>query len=426
MRIAVIQFPGSNCERETMLAIKRAEMEPVEFLWNGSPETLREMDGFVIVGGFSYEDRSRAGVIAALDPVMQELKAQSESGKPILGICNGAQILVESGLVPGLENNKVGMALTENKRIAHDKILGTGYYNAWVHMRLSNQYQRNAFTSRLSADTILHVPIAHGEGRFVMTDVLLKEMQAQGLNVFQYCNAHGEVINRFPINPNGSIDNIAAVSNKVGNVMAMMPHPERTTNGDAIWLSMRDYIAAGRVEQTVPLYYYPRRITPGVYQKSPHLHTCIVELVITDNQAVTVQNTLRHRGIPVTVRRQVYWEIDCATDQMVEQIKQSGALFNERKEREIALTQVAHSTQSHHSSVSYLVRSKDDLIGQQKQQILEDHFAIQGVKAISHGILWHFSSENGSISALGEQILQTNIIHNPYAHECYQYHDSII
>src|SRR5437870_1035688 len=132
MRIGIIQFPGSNCERETMLAIKRAEMEPVEFLWNESRDKLREMDGYVIVGGFSYEDRGRAGIIAALDPVMQEIKAQSEKGKPILGICNGAQILVETGLVPGLADDVVGMALTDNKRMRDGIVLGTGYYNAWV------------------------------------------------------------------------------------------------------------------------------------------------------------------------------------------------------------------------------------------------------------------------------------------------------
>ena len=138
MRIAIIQFPGSNCERETMLAVKRAGMEPVEFLWNESREKLREMAGYIIVGGFSYEDRSRAGIIAALDPVMQEIAIQSEKGKPVLGICNGAQVLVETGLVPGLENNKVGMVLTENKRVANGKILGTGYYNAWINMRAVN------------------------------------------------------------------------------------------------------------------------------------------------------------------------------------------------------------------------------------------------------------------------------------------------
>src|SRR5579862_3139404 len=101
MRIAIIQFPGSNCERETILAVKRAGMQPSEFLWNDSKAKLMDFAGFIIVGGFSYEDRIRAGKIAALDPLIEALHDQSALGKPILGICNGAQILVEAGLVPG-------------------------------------------------------------------------------------------------------------------------------------------------------------------------------------------------------------------------------------------------------------------------------------------------------------------------------------
>src|SRR5580698_8373343 len=168
MQIAIVQFPGSNCERETMLAVKRAGMEPVEFLWNESREKLRDMAGYIIVGGFSYEDRSRAGIIAALDPVMQEIAEQSAKGKPVLGICNGAQILVETGLVPGLENNRLGMALSENKRIVDGKILGTGFYNSWIHMCSRAHDRNNAFTRYISKESILTVPIAHAEGRFVM------------------------------------------------------------------------------------------------------------------------------------------------------------------------------------------------------------------------------------------------------------------
>lgn len=414
MRIAVVQFPGSNCERETMLAIKRAGMEPVEFLWNESREKLCDMDGYVIVGGFSYEDRSRAGVIAALDPVMQEIKAQCELGKPILGICNGAQILVETGLVPGLENNKIGMVLTENKRIADGKILGTGFYNAWINMRLSDNYQRNAFTRHLKPKDILHVPVAHGEGRFVMTDALLQEVQAQGLNVFQYCDDSGKIVDSFPVNPNGSLDNIAAISSKGGNVMAMMPHPERTPNGDAIFQSMRDFIAEGRKEEVVPLNYYPRRGIATKYQKQTAAHECVVELMITDNHALTVQNTLHQLGIPVTVKRQVHWEIHTDKPAVVENIKKSGVLFNERKEVELSPAEVKSST-------SFLVRAKDDLSGQQKLQTLQDHFSITDVAAIQHGMLWHFSCEKGNIADLIDKILQTNIIYNPYAHDYYQY-----
>ena len=117
LKIAIIQFPGSNTERETFMACRRVGLNPIEFLWNELAEKLSDFDGYVIVGGFAYEDRSRAGVIAALDPIINQVKIEAAAGKPVLGICNGAQILVESGLVPGLDGHRVGVALTDNKRV---------------------------------------------------------------------------------------------------------------------------------------------------------------------------------------------------------------------------------------------------------------------------------------------------------------------
>lgn len=416
MKIAVIQFPGANCERETMLAIQRAEMVPVPFLWNEPREKLRAMDGYVIVGGFSYEDRSRAGIIAALDPILTELKTQSEQGKPILGICNGAQILVESGLVPGLENHKVGMALTENKRVSAGKILGTGYYNAWIHMRLSDTYQRNAFTQHLTPKNILTVPVAHAEGRFVLSAVLLEEITMQGLNVFVYCDAQGQVIDRFPINPNGSVANIAAISNKAGNVLAMMPHPERTTAGDAIFLSMRDYLRGTPAPHHLDLYYYPRQPTITAYQLPSQHQACAVSLLITDNHALTVENTLKQLGINVHVKRWQYWEMGCDSANVVTAIKQSEVLFNTRKEQE-----ATNEIWQDETTFTLLVLAKDDLLGQQKRQHLEDHFGITDCHALRHGILWQFTTSHGSVAALKQRILKSNIIANPYAHDCYDY-----
>lgn len=414
MQIAIIQFPGSNCERETMMAVKRAGMEPVEFLWNEPIAKLQHMHGFVIVGGFSYEDRSRAGIIAALDPVMQAIKAESEKGKPILGICNGAQVLVETGLVPGLENHKIGMALTENKRMAHGKILGTGYYNAWVNVRLADNHQRNAFTRHLSANAMLRVPIAHAQGRFVIPSALLDEMKIQGLVQWQYCDEDSKVDDHFPVNPNGSVDNIAAVSNKAGNVLAIMPHPERTKAGDVLFASMRDYIQDGNVIKTESLHFYPRRMVISPYQPQAKTVRFAVELMITDNQALTVQQTLRKCGIPVTVRRQTYWEIDCDDSKTLAAIKQTGVLYNDRKEVEVPLN-------DHRGQLSYLVRAKDDLIGQATKQALQDHYGITKAPAIRHGLLWHFSIDGANIDQVKEQILSTNIVCNPYAHDCYSF-----
>jgi phosphoribosylformylglycinamidine synthase len=422
MKIAIVQFPGSNCERETKLAVRRAGMEPIEFLWNGSREKLRTMDGFVIVGGFSYEDRSRAGIIAALDPVMTEIKAQSVQGKPILGICNGAQILVEAGLVPGLENHKLGMVLTENKRIINGKILGTGYYNDWAYIRLSDHYQRNAFTRHLTPHNRLLIPIAHAEGRFVMTPALWQEISNHGLHVFQYCDETGLILDQFPTNPNGSLHNIAAISNKAGNVMAMMPHPERALAGDPIFQSMRDYLASSRKEHVDPLYYYPRKADIPIYQSSNEGHECIVELMITDHHALTVQNTLNQLGIPVTVKRQVHWEVHCDSALALEQIKQSGVIYNDRKE--IATWRSSTEMGERNSLMTFLVRPKEDLLGLKKTQTLKDHFNIQGLNTIYHGILWQFSTKAANIAGLKDQLLQTNIISNPYAHDCYQYNYS--
>ncbi len=412
MNIAIVQFPGSNCERETIEAVKRAGMQPIPFLWNEAPEKLRDMQGYIIVGGFSYEDRSRAGIIAALDPIMQEIKAQSEQGKPILGICNGAQILVETGLVPGLENNKLAMALTENRRMVHGKLVGRGFYNAWVYVRLAKQYQRNAFTRHLKPNDLLHIPVAHGEGRFVMSHALLKEVEIQGLNVFQYCDAQGNIVNHFPINPNGSINNIAAISNKTGNVMAIMPHPERTSNGDAIFTSMRDYIEAGKVQVTPPLNYYPRRTSMPIYKKSDTQKECIVQLMVTDNHALTVQNALKNLGIDVEVKRQFHWEITCDSEETLEKIKKSGVLYNDRKECLV--------TPDKHNKNIFLVRAKEDGVGQQKQQVLQDHFNVQGISKIQYGVLWEFKTKDPKTDLIN-QILSTNIICNPYAHDCYQY-----
>lgn len=415
IRIGLISFPGSNCERETALAIKRAGMEPVEFLWNESLETLIRLDGFVLIGGFSYEDRSRAGIIAALDPVMTEIRRQSDQGKPVLGICNGAQILVEAGMVPGIDGESV-LALAENKRVADGNILGVGFYNAWVNMRLNPDFKPNAFTRHLAPSDLIHLPVAHAQGRFVMSDALLATIQQQGLNVFQYCDENGAVVADFPVNPNGSIDNIAAISNMAGNVMAMMPHPERTENGDALFTSMRDYIVKNQYHVTHSRKTSGKLVKPALFQKNPDSYECLVKLIITDNQALTVQNTLRKLGFPVLVNRFVHWEINGATPDDIEKLKSAGVLFCDRKERECPLSEFPKD-----NSRFFLVRPTDDVIGQKTLQTIQKNVLCRQLDGVKHGVLWQFKSYAVNINDRIDDILLTNIIRNEYAHECYEY-----
>ncbi len=339
------------------------------------------------------------------------IKMQSKLGKPVLGICNGAQILVETGLVPGVENDKVCMVLTDNKRMQNGKVLGTGYYNAWITLRLSDQYQLNAFTRHLKPSDLLRIPIAHGEGRFVIPPALLTEIEHHGLNVFQYCDEQGKIVDEFPINPNGSIANIAAVANKMGNVMAMMPHPERTPNGDRIFQSMRDYIQDGYVQRVVPLNYYPRPNDIARYPRENQHYELIIDLIISDNQAMSVENALNHAHIPAKIKRRVHWEIECDSPEIFQQIKTSGVLFNDRKEK------IVEAELKNQTATQILVRSKDDMLGRQKQQMLEDHFNIKGIRAIRHSVLWQVACDKTRM----QDIINSHILHNPYAHDCYYY-----
>jgi len=419
MQIAIIQFPGSNCERETGLAVKRAGMTPVEFLWNESHEKLMACDGYVIVGGFSYEDRSRAGAIAALDPVIDIIKTQSELGKPVLGICNGAQILVEAGLVPGLKNYAQDLALTDNQRLSSGNVLGTGYYNAWINLKPNPRVKPNAFTTHLKNNSLMHIPLAHAEGRFVIPKSLLNEIEAEGLAVFNYCDHEGQVIDEFPINPNGSVHNIAALANKAGNVLAIMPHPERSTHGDAIFLSMRDFIASGKKPPFTPLAHEPQKYTIEPYILAPGANELVIELIITDNHALSVENVLRQKGIHASIKRQVHWEILSDSLATFEKIKNSGLLYNSRKEFIVKKNLDQHQQ-------SFLIRPKDgNLLGLHQHQELKKRFSMDGIETIRHGILWQISlnhsADQETLAHLVQEVLHTRVLFNPASHQCFAY-----
>jgi len=414
--IAIVQFPGSNTERETFMACRRSGLNPVEFLWNETHEKLTNCAGYIIIGGFSYEDRSRAGVIASLDPIINIIKAESQKGKPVLGICNGAQILIESGLVPGVNNYALCAALTDNKRVINGDVLGTGYYNSWANITCVVDPNQTAFTRHLDTSTFIRVPFAHAEGRFIIPDDLLTTLINNNQTPFRYCDDSGNIINEFPVNPNGSVYNAAAVCNPSGNVMAMMPHPERTPNGDVIFKSMAEYIKEERNNKMLPLDYEPHKYSIQQYSSDPKGVEWLVNMIITDNEAISVHNALAHLDIPVTVQRMTHWEIiaDNKTSSLQNELIESGELFNSNKE-------FIADNKPNNNSATFLVRQKEDMLGRQKQQSLTNRFAIDGIREIRHGVLWNITVNSGNFDTAIQQVLDNHILYNPFSQDCYKY-----
>ncbi len=221
-RVAVLRFPGVNCELETRRALEDAGASCDIFRWNEPASGLGEYDGFVLPGGFSYQDRVRAGAIAAKDHIVGRICDEAEAGKPVLGICNGAQVLLESGLVPGIEPGRVEMGLATNVMPDRD-----GYHTSWTHLRVETG--ATSATRGLEVGDVVPIPVAHAEGRFVTADDrLVDRLFERGQVVMVYARPDGSAADGFPRNPNGSARDIAAVANQRGNVVAMMPHPERS------------------------------------------------------------------------------------------------------------------------------------------------------------------------------------------------------
>ena len=415
IHIAIIQFPGSNTERETLMACRRVGLNPIEFLWNDATEKLSEFYGYVIVGGFAYEDRSRAGIIAALDPIMKQIRLEAEKGKPVLGICNGAQILVESGLVPGLKNYRVGIALTDNKRVQGGHVIGVGYYNTWANLKMSAPSNRCAFTRHLNSGEWIKIPLAHGEGRFIVPDTLLEKMISNNQTVYRYCDDNGNIVDEFPTNPNGSMYNLAAVCNPEGNVMAMMPHPERTENGNVVFSSMKEFIENENPVSDHNLSFDRPHYEMTDYKANSNATEWIIDMIITDNEASSVRNALDHLGHNVSITRQTHWEIsmdgDC--EFILKKIDATGELYNSNKE---FISQPKDSKKN----TSFLVRQKEDMLGRAKYESLKERFEIDGITDLKRGVIWNVTVNSGSFDAVLNDILGTHILFNPLSHECYR------
>ena len=224
MKFAVIRFPGSNCDQDCLRALQTFEGASADYVWH-KDSSLAGFDVVVVPGGFSYGDYLRCGAIARFSPIMAAVKKFAAEGGPVIGICNGFQILCESHLLPG--------ALVRNRDL--------NFICEHVHLRVENASTR--FTRTLSQGDVLRIPIAHGEGCYFADDATIEKLEAENRVLVRYCNARGEVTPE--ANPNGSRNNIAGICNEAGNVFGLMPHPERacdallgSTDGRAIFQSL--------------------------------------------------------------------------------------------------------------------------------------------------------------------------------------------
>lgn len=204
--VGVIVFPGSNCDHDAYHALKHVMNADVNFLWHKDSD-VSGLDLIIVPGGFSYGDYLRSGAIARFSPIMQELIKYAKKGGPVMGICNGFQILLEAGLIPG--------AMRHNEQLK--------FICKDVHIRVEST--QSMYTSSLQKGQLLSIPVSHGEGNYYIDNDGLNELQDNDQVLFRYVNAHGETTPE--ANINGSIDHIAGITNKQKNVLGMMPHPER-------------------------------------------------------------------------------------------------------------------------------------------------------------------------------------------------------
>ena len=206
IKIAVIQFPGSNCDLDTIHVLKNVIGVDANLVWHNHFKQSN-FDGVILPGGFAFGDYLRSGIIAAHSPALDETKIMLKDGKPIIGICNGFQILAEAQILPG--------ALLRNDSLK--------FICKWVNIKVENI--KTAFTNKMSLGEVLSIPIAHGEGRYFTDN--LKELEENEQIVFKYTNEKGEITEKD--NPNGSLESIAGVCNLEQNCIGLMPHPERAS-----------------------------------------------------------------------------------------------------------------------------------------------------------------------------------------------------
>lgn len=331
MKIGIIHFPNSDQSQDVLLRVQRVGLQPVLLDFASQPND--EYAGFIIVGELSNDIYSRDAAMASAYPFFQTLKTQKN--KPILGIGIGAEILVELGLVPGVENDRACMGILSS------------HENTSSCIQLTHQYQLNMFTKHLFQKNILTQP---ADASFVIPPALLIEMKTQGLNVFEYDN--GE---------------IAAVSNKTGNVLAMIPYP----NDDSIFIALREATKDGYEQKVAPLFYYPR--VPSIKKFKAKHREYFLEIK---------HPALIEKLFSIKIKRYMHWEMDPDTLNPLNELLVKNVHFNE-------------------DSKKYLVRLKNEFSTEKKLQT---------------GIIWEINADSNVI----KKIFSMNILFNSVIHNCYE------
>lgn len=421
-KIAVITFPGMNREVEAKRALDRVGMEGTIFRWNDDYNKLADFDGYMFPGGFSYEDRGRSGIVAAQDPVIEYVKKEAQKGKPVIGVCNGAQVLVETGMIPGVNGTHLQCALGWNERVKNGEVLGTGFYNTWVYLKNTAEKGRSAFNN---FDELLHVPIAHGEGRFTFGNDLLEKLEANDQIILRYADESANVIDEFPVNPNGSLSNIAGICNEHGNIMAMMPHPETFKNGDAIFVSIKEYLEKGISAYEIV---EDESKEADVKTKEDYAVELYVDLIITDNTEKTIEHAVQKKvSLDVQLKRSVFWGIksnESDLKSLAINLINSGELLNLNKETvkvKIGNKFYSYEKDSGLKEIealniknTYYAFEQKDFIGMAKVREIHHFLSDQKVDDIERAVMWKIEGVGDDVV---KGVLDSFILHNPYSME---------
>jgi len=399
--LAVIAFPGNNSETETARAAENNGFKAEIIRWN-QVDKIGSYDAYVLPGGFSFEDRGRAGAIAAREPIFKALREEASKGKVILGICNGAQMVVESGLIP-VEQDPLPFALADNvRRDENDHVMGTGYYNTWCAIK--PERADTAFSS--GAGKVLNVPVAHGEGRFTTRSKTAQLALESGSHVaFRYCNEAGETAQGYPENPNGAMSAVAMIVNKEGTVGAIMPHPERyplECDGDQIFKAMKLWIEGGQSPASVQIGDLSAQVAPVVKPFSVNQNAIVLEktLIITDNEGFSVNQAARDLlGVDFQLDKSFVYVIE-AESLSVDDLVGTGLIANPNKETLVPFTPKPQQLLVEFFEDDPALHLADQLTEQLKKKVI-----VRRLKA------WHF--EDKITADQIETVLKNGLLCNP-------------